>query len=69
MSTLHLDAVLELSGVHKTYRLGQHVVPALQGVDLRVSPGEMLDVVAAFEAVIASVERGAPVQVERANGE
>jgi putative ABC transport system ATP-binding protein len=35
-------AVLELSDVHKTYRLGQHVVPALRGVDLRVLPGEML---------------------------
>ena len=34
--------VLELKGVHKTYRLGQHVVPALQGVDLVVQPGEML---------------------------
>ena len=42
VSTPPLDAVLELSGVHKTYRLGQHVVPALQGVDLRVLPGEML---------------------------
>ena len=36
------DAVLELSGVHKTYRLGQHVVPALRGVDLQVRHGEML---------------------------
>ncbi len=35
-------AVLELRGVHKTYRLGQHRVPALQGVDLLVMPGEML---------------------------
>ena len=35
-------AVIELSGVHKTYRLGQHVVPALKGVDLRVQPGEMV---------------------------
>ena len=34
--------VLELSGVHKTYRLGAHTVPALQGVDLSVQPGEML---------------------------
>ena len=34
--------VLELRGVHKTYRLGQHVVPALRGVDLLVPPGEML---------------------------
>ena len=35
-------AVIELSGVHKTYRLGQHVVQALQGVDLSVQPGEMV---------------------------
>ena len=34
--------VLELRGVSKTYRLGQHVVPALRGVDLVVQPGEML---------------------------
>jgi putative ABC transport system ATP-binding protein len=36
------DAVLALRGVHKTYRLGQHVVRALQGVDLEVHRGEML---------------------------
>ena len=36
------DDVLRLSGVHKTYRLGAHVVPALQGVDLQLRPGEML---------------------------
>ncbi len=34
--------VLTLRGVHKTYHLGEHVVPALQGVDLSVRPGEML---------------------------
>lgn len=34
--------VIELRGVHKTYRLGVHVVPALQGIDLQVYPGEML---------------------------
>ena len=34
--------VLRLAGVHKTYRLGSHVVPALQGVDLALRPGEML---------------------------
>lgn len=34
--------VLELRDVHKAYRLGQHVVRALQGVDLTVQPGEML---------------------------
>ncbi len=35
-------AVVELHQVRKTYRLGAHVVPALQGVDLSVQPGEML---------------------------
>jgi putative ABC transport system ATP-binding protein len=34
--------VVELQGVHKTYRLGQHVIPALQGVDLVVQRGELL---------------------------
>ena len=34
--------VVELHGVHKTYRLGQHVIPALRGIDLRVQPGELL---------------------------
>jgi putative ABC transport system ATP-binding protein len=28
--------------VHKTYRLGEHVVPALRGVDLDLQAGEML---------------------------
>ena len=35
-------AVVELRGVHKTYRLGQHVIPALQGIDLVVQRGELL---------------------------
>ena len=34
--------VMALRGVHKTYRLGEHVVPALQGVDLDVRTGELL---------------------------
>ena len=34
--------VLELRQVHKTYRLGEHVTRALQGVDLIVQRGEML---------------------------
>jgi putative ABC transport system ATP-binding protein len=34
--------VLELRGLHKTYHLGQHVVRALQGVNLVVRPGELL---------------------------
>ena len=29
-------------GVRKTYRLGAHVIPALQGVDLVVQRGELL---------------------------
>jgi putative ABC transport system ATP-binding protein len=41
MNTPH-DTVIELRGVHKTYRLGQHVVPALQGIDLAVRRGELL---------------------------
>lgn len=36
------NAVIEMRGVHKTYRLGQHVIPALQGVDLTVQRGELL---------------------------
>ena len=35
-------AVVSMRGVHKTYRLGQHVIPALQGVDLCVQRGELL---------------------------
>jgi putative ABC transport system ATP-binding protein len=31
-----------LQGLHKTYRLGAHVVPALRGIDLTVQPGELL---------------------------
>ena len=34
--------IVELQGVRKTYRLGQHVIPALQGVDLSVQRGELL---------------------------
>lgn len=37
-----MTAVVELHGVRKTYRLGAHVIPALQGVDLRVQRGELL---------------------------
>ncbi len=46
MNTVALHAtrgpVVELRGIHKTYRLGQHVVPALRGVNLTVQAGEML---------------------------
>ena len=41
MSTANIP-VVEMHGVHKTYRLGQHVIPALQGVDLTVQRGELL---------------------------
>ncbi len=34
--------VMALRGIRKTYRLGEHVVPALQGVDLDVHAGELL---------------------------
>ncbi len=34
--------VMALRGIRKTYRLGAHVVPALQGVDLDVHAGELL---------------------------
>jgi putative ABC transport system ATP-binding protein len=34
--------VVSLRGVRKTYRLGTHVIPALQGVDLEVQRGELL---------------------------
>lgn len=37
-----MNPVLTLTGLHKTYRLGQHTVPALRGVDLTVQAGEML---------------------------
>ncbi|MBA5606571.1 ABC transporter ATP-binding protein [Duganella sp. FT3S] len=33
---------LTLSQVRKTYRMGQHVIPALQGVDLQVRQGQLL---------------------------
>ncbi|MDE2413594.1 MAG: ABC transporter ATP-binding protein [Comamonadaceae bacterium] len=34
--------VMTLRGVRKTYRLGQHVIEALRGVDLALEPGELL---------------------------
>ncbi len=36
------EPVVTLRAVYKTYRLGAHVIPALQGVDLRVQQGELL---------------------------
>ncbi len=38
------DVVVTLHQVRKTYRLGRHVIPALQGVDLSVRRGELLAV-------------------------
>ena len=29
-----MNPVVELRAVHKTYRLGEHVIPAVRGVDL-----------------------------------
>ncbi len=37
-----MSAVVQLHDVRKTYRLGAHVIPALQGVDLTVKRGELL---------------------------
>ena len=34
--------VVALRGIHKTYRLGPHTIPALQGVNLSVARGELL---------------------------
>jgi putative ABC transport system ATP-binding protein len=36
------EVVVELRGVFKTYRLGKHVVRALQGIDLAVQRGEVV---------------------------
>ncbi len=36
------ETVVELRGVYKTYRLGKHVVRALQGIDLAVQRGEVV---------------------------
>ena len=42
ITTPNNHAVVSMHGVFKTYRLGQHVIPALQGVDLTVQRGELL---------------------------
>ncbi len=42
VSAVNTAPVIELRGVHKTYKLGAHVVPALRGIHLQVYPGEML---------------------------
>jgi putative ABC transport system ATP-binding protein len=36
------ETVVELRGVFKTYRLGKHIVRALQGIDLAVQRGEVV---------------------------
>jgi putative ABC transport system ATP-binding protein len=36
------EIVVELRGVFKTYRLGKHIVRALQGIDLAVQRGEVV---------------------------
>ncbi|MBK6616489.1 MAG: ABC transporter ATP-binding protein [Ottowia sp.] len=37
-----VPAAIELRGITKTYKLGSHIVKALQGVDLAVSRGELV---------------------------
>lgn len=41
-AALNSTPVVELRAVHKSYRLGSHVIRALQGVDLTVQRGELL---------------------------
>lgn len=36
--------LIELSGVHKTYQMGEKSIPALKGIDLRVHSGEFVAV-------------------------
>jgi putative ABC transport system ATP-binding protein len=42
MSAAANPSVLALRAIHKTYRMGSHVIAALQGVDLTVQRGELL---------------------------
>jgi putative ABC transport system ATP-binding protein len=42
MSTTRKRPALSLRAIHKTYRMGAHVIEALQGVDLSVERGELL---------------------------
>lgn len=39
---MQTSAVVELRAAHKSYRLGRHMIHALQGVDLSVARGELL---------------------------
>jgi putative ABC transport system ATP-binding protein len=41
-AVMNSTPVVELRSVHKSYRLGSHVIRALQGVDLTVQRGELL---------------------------
>ena len=41
-SVMNSAPVVELRSVHKSYRLGSHLIRALQGVDLTVQRGELL---------------------------
>lgn len=42
MSATRKQPALSLRAIHKTYRMGAHVIEALQGVDLSVERGELL---------------------------
>lgn len=42
MSAARKQPALSLRAIHKTYRMGAHVIEALQGVDLSVERGELL---------------------------
>ncbi|MEB0014893.1 ATP-binding cassette domain-containing protein, partial [Glaciimonas sp. Cout2] len=37
-----MKPVIEMHAVHKSYRLGSHLVQALRGVDLQLAAGELL---------------------------
>ncbi|HJZ12411.1 MAG TPA: ABC transporter ATP-binding protein, partial [Acidobacteriota bacterium] len=42
-----MDPVIELIDLKKSYQMGENVVPALQGVQLRLDPGEFVAVMGA----------------------
>ncbi|MFM2054037.1 MAG: hypothetical protein RL456_2074 [Pseudomonadota bacterium] len=45
MSAPACGAAIDLRGIRRTYRLGDHAIEALRGVDLSVAPGEMVALV------------------------